>query len=76
MQKINLGRSENATTWEILFTSWQYTNIWGSPISSKASHMGDFNQGGEWLLKNVPIFLYGKDLNLNEYKYWRVTANL
>ena len=23
-------------------------------------HMGDFTQGGEWLLKNVPIFFYGK----------------
>ena len=23
-------------------------------------YMGDFTQGGEWLLKNVPIFSYGK----------------
>ena len=22
-------------------------------------HMGDFTQGGEWLLKNVTIFFYG-----------------
>ena len=23
-------------------------------------HMGDFTQGGELLLKNVPVFFYGK----------------
>ena len=28
--------------------------------SSRLKHMGDFTQGGEWLFKNVIIFLYGE----------------
>ena len=29
-------------------------------IGAQEEHMGDFTLGGEWLLKNVPIFFYGK----------------
>ena len=29
-------------------------------LSCSSGHMGDFTQGGEWLLKNGTIFFYGK----------------
>ena len=34
--------------WNYIFKLW-----WNE-------YMGDFTQGGEWLLKNVPVFFYGK----------------
>ena len=44
-------------------------------VNSLYVYMGDFNQGGEWLLK-MGLFFLLQNLYFTKYKYWRVTANL
>ena len=39
---------------------WQPRSKWLTLRECYLLYMGDFPRGGEWLLKNVPIFFYGK----------------
>ena len=55
------SQSGEAIWWRICYQSHYHTVQNMLKLCQEfAHHMGDFTQGGEWLLKNIPIFSYGK----------------